>query len=236
MTRFSALFFTGLFLVSLSFFSSCGKVGDITGLSDEEVAELIEAAVAQANGGLAEELESISAELEELTLDDLCENLYVDTLSFEKQATNRTAARETVWTFDLICGVLDLPQSADLTYWAEGSYATPRMDSDDEASFDGTVDGLQPTASSTIWNGAYQRLATQDLSFKNQNSISSDLLLTLVNITVVKGSQEISSGTATFTYDITENGTSSSFIGSLIFNGNGTATLDLNGSVHTIYL
>lgn len=236
MTRFSALFFTGLFLVSLSFFSSCGKVGDITGLSDEEVAELIEAAVAQANGGLAEELESISAELEELTLDDLCENLYVDTLSFEKQATNRTAARETIWTFDLICGALDLPQSADLTYWAEGSYATPRMDSDDEASFDGTVDGLQPTASSTIWNGAYQRLATQDLSFKNQNSISSDLLLTLVNITVVKGSQEISSGTATFTYDITENGTSSSFIGSLIFNGNGTATLDLNGSVHTIYL
>lgn len=236
MTRFSTLFFTGLFLVSLPFFSSCGKVGDIAGLSDEEVAELIEAAVAQANGGLAEELESISAELEELTLDDLCENLYVDTLTFDKQATNRSASRETIWTFDLICGALDLPQSAELTYSAEGIYSTPRMDSDDEASFDGTVDGLQPTASSTIWNGAYQRLATQDLSFKNQNSISSDLVLTLVNITVVKGSQEISSGTATFTYDITENGTTSSFIGSLIFNGNGTATLDLNGSVYTIYL
>lgn len=236
MTRFRELFFTTLFLVSVTFFTSCDKLGDIAALSDEEVAELIEAAVAQANGGLAEELESISAELEELTLEDLCDNLYVDTLAFDKQATNRSASRETVWTFDLICGTLDLPQSAKLTYGAEGIYSTPRMDSDDEASFNGTVDGLQPTSSSTKWNGQYQRLATQDLTFKNQNSISSDLVLTLVNITVVKGSQEISSGTATFTYDVTENGTTSSFIGSLIFNGNGTATLDLNGTVYTVYL
>lgn len=236
MTRLKTIFLSTLFFGSALAFSSCEKVGDIASLSEEEIAELIESGLALDNGGLAEELESIAAELEDLTLEDLCETLHVDTLDFAKTGATREAARQTIWTFDLICGALDLPQTADLTYQADGTYSTPRIESEDEASFAGKVDGLQPTSSSTTWNGQYQRLASQDLDFKSQNAVETELVMTLVNITVVKGSQTISSGTASFTFDINENGTTTSHIGSLIFNGNGSATLDLNGNTHTIYL
>ncbi|MEL6673721.1 MAG: hypothetical protein AAFR61_16060 [Bacteroidota bacterium] len=224
----------GLLAVALTL-SACGRI-DLSALLEEDVAEIVEAAVAEVTGGLADHVAEITAQLEELSLEDLCDSTYSNSSSYTSPGNLRSSTYEMSWSADLICNSLSVPQSALLTYQAEGTYDTPRISSQDSSSFSGSITGLELTSPSTSWSGTYTQDAAQDLDFREERSILSKLEIDLNSLLVVKQSQEISSGAGTFSLEIEEDGETKSYAGSIVFLGNQTGTITINGETYPFQL
>jgi len=228
-----------LFLLALALFACSQEPETAAVLTEEEVAEIMKATFSETNGGVSEEMVAITEEVEQLTLTDICDSLFTDTLlyTFGPQA-GREARLEADWSLEISCGgLLDLPETADVGYNSAIAYSTPRIDSDDAASFSGTLSGLKLTDPVYFWSGTYQRSGTQELRFRTQNNINTELDITLSNIEISKGVEPtILSGSGTYSAEITLNGNTSPYVGTLTFNGNGTATVVINGMAYTINL
>ena len=84
-------------------------------------------------------------------------------------------------------------------------------------------------------NGAYTRNGSQESKIGQQNSFTSTLTITASNLLVDKSTQEINGGTASFTLEGSgSGGTNITYTGSIVFNGNQSATLTLNGNSYPL--
>lgn len=129
------------------------------------------------------------------------------------------------------------PESLSYHASYEGSYDTPRMASDDSATSDWTISGLDASASNANFDGSYTRNGSQVSKVRNQNAFTSNLNYSLDNILVSKSTHQIVSGSATVAfYGQSTSGNTWSYNGEVVFNGNGTATLTINGNTYTINL
>jgi len=111
------------------------------------------------------------------------------------------------------------------------------MSSDDSSSSNWTVSGLGASSANAVFAGSYNRIGSQVSKVRNHNTFTSTLHYTLTNINVSKTDHHIVSGTASLTFDgQSTSGNTWTYNGSVTFNGNGTATLSINGNTYTINL
>ena len=111
------------------------------------------------------------------------------------------------------------------------------MQSSNAGSRNLVLTGLQPQSASYTLNGAFTRTGSHTSKVRNQNTFDTNVSINITSVTVDKSTMKITGGTGTA--DVTcevSNGNSYSFTGSLVFNGNGTATLTINGTDYTITL
>jgi hypothetical protein len=128
-------------------------------------------------------------------------------------------------------------QSATFTSASSGLYTKPRIESDDSSTFSATVTGLQSSSSTITYNATFERIGTQQLTTNlNTRSVSSDFSATIVDLIVGKSDYEVDSGTGTFSLTGTTNQGNFSYNGSIVFNGDNTATITINGNQYTIDL
>jgi len=125
--------------------------------------------------------------------------------------------------------------SSNLVY--NGSFSGPNLSSTNSGSSIFTVEGLSPTALDFVINGEYKRSGSFQSKIDTTNHGNSNVDIVVKALTITKSDRTIASGTATIsiTGDVPKKG-NFSYTGTLVFNGDGTATLTLNGTVYTINL
>ena len=237
MTNSNLFFALALLFTGSLFFTSCSKVEDLIELSEKDASEIIESALQKSTGGFVDNLETFAQELaNEISLEAICDSLYLESFTYDYQGSLTEASYASDYTYQLTCNDLNIPQSGVFSSTTDTDYNTPRIESDDTASFDGDVSGLEISAPDMIFAGTYNRGGLQELSFANQRQVNSTLEMDLTGLTVNKETVNLTGGTGTVTLSGTTQDTAFSHSGSITFNGNDTATLILNGTTYVIDL
>lgn len=147
-----------------------------------------------------------------------------------------TASYNHVWVATLNCNS-NVPQSLGLTGTYTGSYSSSRMESTNSGTRNWSLTGLLPNAPAYTLNGSFVRNGSHTSKVRNQNTFTVVINTELTNVTVDKTTYRITGGTGTCTAVCSvSNGNSYNFNGSILFNGNNTATLTINGNTYTIQL
>lgn len=225
-----------------SFIFSCSNgddsVTETQTLTEEEAVEIVAASLAKESAGLNETTyEYAKTYEEEVSLNAQCNQQVSDSYNFSHNGSVVQAVYNYNWSFTINCNGLNVPQSATFNSSGNGIYTTPRIESDDFSAFTATVSGLQPSSSTMTFNATYLREGTQQLTTNlNTRSVSNDFNATIVDLIVGKSDYEVDSGTGTFTLSGSTNQGNFSFDGSILFNGDNTALVSINGNQYTINL
>jgi hypothetical protein len=134
----------------------------------------------------------------------------------------------------MACSALNVPQNATFSTLTLSMYSSSRVVSDDNGNFMGNATGLQPTILTMNINGEYIRAGTQVLNFRDQKEITSTLSIELSELEMRKQGFEILSGNGTIEFTGSAADGTFSFDGTIVFNGNKTATLTINGTTYEI--
>jgi len=206
-------------------------------LTEEEAVELVEASLQKNTGGLNETTKTYSEDLTtDITLNEVCGILYEETFPYTYNGNFITANYIIVWSYQMSCNTLNIPETAEFNATSSGVYTTRRIESNDVSQSSLSVSGLQPTSDTYLFNGNFKREGNQQITLnQNTRSVNSTVSLEITNLTVDKENYEIISGNGTVELTgSTNQGNSFSFEGSIIFNGNGSATLTINGNGYEI--
>jgi len=141
------------------------------------------------------------------------------------------------YNYTLNCNTSNQPDNVTGSATDAGSFDGPRLSSNNTGSATFKVAGLTQNATTYAVNGEYKRMGTFTSKVGDKTSSTSTVDVTLSNILINKSNKTITSGTATVTVSgsNTKNG-SFNFTGSITFNGNGKATVTLNGTVYIVNL
>jgi len=139
-----------------------------------------------------------------------------------------------VYSFILNCDN-NLPDSLSGALSFNGSFSGPNLSITDMGSAAFTVQGLSSKTAYYVLNGEYKRTGAfqSKVNSTNQGTTSIDIIVSA--LTVTKPVRAIISGTATITVsgNVPKKG-NFSYTGTIVFHGNGMATLTLNGTAYTV--
>lgn len=237
----SRLFFL---LVAILLLSSCRKNDTTTTtVTADDAADAITYAFESSSGGTADEL----ADASQYTLNQgygktegantlSCGVPFDSTITLTYNSANTTASYTHNWHMLLSCNG-PVPTSLAFEGSYSGNFNGLRMQSANTGTRALTVTGLEPSAQVYTFNGSTSRTGSHTAKVRNQNTFNVTIQSNLSNVTVSKSTYRITGGSGTVTATCNEsNGTSKTFNGTIVFNGNSTATLTINGTNYTIQL
>lgn len=229
-------YFVGVFSVIIS----CSNDDDtsVNTISEQDAVEILEASLKTSSGGFNITSKNFSEALSTtITANEVCGTLYQDTYPFTHNGMYVEADYSINWFYELSCNMFNIPQIVELKTESNGSYTTQRMYSQDAAETGLTITGLSPTYSVFTYNGYLKREGQQTI-VTNQlsKSINSTVGVDFIDLLVEKYNYSIVSGSAAFDIQVITNANSLSFVGTIVFEGNGIATVIVNGNSYTINL
>ncbi|EPR67062.1 hypothetical protein [Cyclobacterium qasimii] len=228
--------FTAIAIFSLI---SCTKEEDMeikNEVSEEEVIVVIESSLQKSTGGLNEMTNTFSKELTtNITLNELCGNLYENSYNYNYNETPILADYDIDWSYMMACNSFNVPQMVAFEANSVGSYSTSRINSNDISIIDIDISGLQPSASTLLFSGIFNREGTQSITTNlKTRSLTSTFNVDLVDVVIDKSNYIISSGSGTFILSGLSQNIPFSFNGTIVFNGNGSVTLTVNENDYEI--
>ncbi|MDP5082237.1 MAG: hypothetical protein NWP87_06225 [Winogradskyella sp.] len=228
-----------LLSITICYLTSCSKDNSpivFSEVTEEEAAELIETSLQKSTGGLNEITKTYSEELTtDITLNESCDTAYEESFTYSYNTNSIQADYLTNWSYEMTCTDLDVPESVVFEASSAGNYTTTRIVSEDTMQTSASISGLQPSSQTLIFNGSFKREGAQEITINlNTRSLSSSLKVDFTNLIVDKSTYAITSGTGTASLMGINQNNSFSFEGTVVFNGNGSATLTLNGNSYQI--
>lgn len=211
-------------------------------VTSDDAADVITYALQSSSGGYAnqcsETAEYLSSEGLRSTQSLQCGVLFDSTVSFSYNGNNLTANYSLQWELLLNCDSMNLPQSLSFTSPYSGNYDGPLMSSSNSGNLNWTVTGLASGNSVPYtFSGNFTRNGNHTSKVRNQTSFSSDLQITVMGVAVDKVTQQITGGTANASLTCqSSTGNNYSFSGTIVFNGNGSATLTIGSNTYSIDL
>lgn len=135
------------------------------------------------------------------------------------------------------CNTSNEPDNLANNILYRGNFSGPNLTTADTGSAIFTIAGLTFSAKTYVLNGEYKRSGSFQSKVGNDASGHSNVDIVVTNLVLNKPTRKIASGSAT----ISITGSTSkhgdfSYTGTLVFNGDGTATLTINGTVYAINL
>lgn len=229
-----------LFIVT--FTTSCDRdnddTPDLVEISEEDAVDVIEGALTMNTEGLVSEVENASEVADKYAEKTLspCGVTFDSTFTVSRDNVFITASYTNLLEWTVYCNNAEIPESLDFGRESQGSYETTRMESFDASSSTWNLDNLI-LGTEYVLNGDYSRSGSQTSKIRDENSLTSTVEMSLTNLNVDKGSRRIQSGTA----DVTISGQSStghnlSVEAEVIFQGNGSAIVVVNGNSYEIDL
>jgi len=141
------------------------------------------------------------------------------------------------YSHTLNCNTSNQPDNVANALTFHGSFDGPRLSSNDSGSATFTIAGLTENATNFVVNGEYKRDGSFQSKVGDKASGNSHVDLTVVNVKLSKPGRKIVSGTGTLSVTGTgPKGANFSYTGTIVFNGDGTATLTISGTVYTVNL
>ena len=235
--------FVALLLGALTFTTACEKEDvdnpDTTeALTEEEAVVLVEASLATETEGLAAEtMVAVSVTTDEANSTPIpCGETQDSTYTFSRNGDYFTANYLTTLSWTPFCSNAGFLQSMSVSRTTDGSYSGNRISSVDSSTGTLTISNIL-TGTAYVIDGTFTRSGSQTIEAMETRSVTTETEFELADLNVNKGSRRIESGTATFT--ITgENAQMQTFVieGTVIFLGNGAATVIINGNQYSIDL
>lgn len=205
--------------------------------TNDEASEIVSSSLTYGTGGMAYSAEDLAKEMEgSLSLSEICDSTFVFAYDFDYSNTRYEAAFGVDLSYTIECNQFMVPTTASVTSDLEGSYATQRVEGEDEATFTGSISGLNPAESNFTLIGSYSRTGGQKVTVREEKSVTSTMQVDLTSMTISKTSYEILSGAGTYSINGTYNGEAFSFSGNFTFDGGGAVTIYVNGEAYTIDL
>lgn len=141
------------------------------------------------------------------------------------------------WSWLVSCSSAKVPASLTYKLTSTGQYKAPSATSTDQGQASMTVAGLQVSSNTYNLSGSYTRVGTESITAPSTTrTLSSTVAITATNVQVDKSSYKIQAGsTATAVISgKSSTGNSFSFNASIVFNGDSTATITINGKTYTV--
>lgn len=206
-------------------------------VTEEEAATLVEASVSSRSGGAVATVTDVSATAESVS-GGPC-NLPGDTtisVNGVNAFASYTYSNNLSWLLE--CNNLGAPLQLTFNTTATAGFDAERWDGTSESMGSLVLTGLQPQQMQYTANGAMVLDGTVTGSLRQRDpSLQSSLDLALINLTIRKSDQYITGGTGNFTLTVTNGAGQSQMIsGSIVFNGDGTATISIGNRSYTITL
>lgn len=236
--RNSKLFLASILSITTFSCSLDPKIDPKVAISEEEAVAIIEGFLAGESAGMEETISEYARTYqEEFSLDVQCNQEIAESYNFSNDGSVVQADYKYNWTFTVSCNGLNVPQSAVFNSIGNGTYSSPRIESEDSSAFAATVTGLQPSSSSVIFSGTYQRKGTQQLRTDQKvRNLSTEFNANIENVKVEKAGYHLDSGSGMFILKGSSDQGNFSISGSIVFNGGKSATVTINGNEYTIDL
>ncbi|MCH2046445.1 MAG: hypothetical protein MK212_20185 [Saprospiraceae bacterium] len=235
-SNFLKILFTALVFATL--LTSCKDDDTLNGITEEEAVEIVGSSMESSTGGMVESIEDYSEELvNDIAQNGICNQTYQDTIPFTYNGVRVQANYTFTWLYTIVCNNLSIPTNVSFDATSSGTYTSNRINSNDNSSLAMDVSGLELLTPELNFAGTYNRRGSQDITFNSNNrSIESDFNITLTDVKVNKTTFKITSGSGSFTLSGTSGSGAFNHAGTIIFNGNSSATLTINGNNYTISL
>ena len=141
------------------------------------------------------------------------------------------------YTHTLNCNSSSQPDNIANALTYHGDFNGPRLTSTNSGTATVTIAGLTQGATNFVVNGEYKRAGSFQSKVGNKASGNSNVDIVVTNLTIKKSNRTIASGSGTISITGTgPKGVTFSYTGTIVFNGDGTATLTINSTVYTINL
>ena len=210
-----------------------------TNVTSDEAADMVASSVSSNSNGVANVADDATLSATTMTnAHAKCGTVRADTISRQSAAgATTTYSYNLTYNYTVNCNSSSQPDSLMSSLIYSGSFNGPNLSSSNSGSSIFTVSGLLPTATDFVINGEYKRAGTFKSKIDTTNAGNNNIDIKIAALTLKRPGRSIVSGSATIsiTGTVPKKGTFS-YTGTLVFNGDGTATLTINGTVYKINL
>jgi hypothetical protein len=230
---------------------SCKKdgVSTSTAVTTDQAADIAAGSLAENSGGLATVTDDIAVNAQGLSsvnglnvnsqgtssVHQACGSTLTDSLTSSLSIDSVTINYFFKYARTLNCNANSLPDNVINAVTYHGSFDGPRLSSSNTGSSTFTIAGFSQTALSFVVNGEYKRTGSFTSKIGNKASGNSNVDIVVTNLTITKTTRKIASGNATIAITGTgPKGVAFSYTGTLVFNGDDTAILTINGTAYNI--
>ncbi|MCA6075278.1 hypothetical protein [Fulvivirga sedimenti] len=228
-------------LITVGFLTACNDEGEkISPEASEEVSLLVAASVASNTYGVNALLqESVAlyqtAQGSANGRSAVCD--YTDSGSEQISSTDGSMVTYNYsYSYDVSvnCSSIQVPVSLSVDFTYSGSFDGPKLtwSHDGNGDFEISLDANQ----NLVYNGTYDRSGEYNVKERENINGSSNVDITLTSLTIDPETQTIISGSGLYEIQVTRSDRSYTLKGSITFNGDGTASLIINGSTVTFNL
>jgi len=236
MKKISLLKSAFLLFAAGSLVVSCSKDDDNDsqqGITEEEAAEVAQRSVDPASGGVVAQLNTsvtIAASASFLGPANCGVQKTNNYSGSSTQGATISYAYSYGWNWTLTCAGTQ-PQRFDFAYSGSAGYDGPRIATSGSTAATANITGLESSASQYVVNTSYEHNGNTTSKIGNKNSFTSKVQISSANINIDKVTRKIQSGSAAVTITgSTTQGSSFNYNGTIVFNGNNTATVTLNSN------
>ncbi|HTE00185.1 MAG TPA: hypothetical protein VK668_12915 [Mucilaginibacter sp.] len=241
-----------IFLLLLVVAVSCKKTDNsaLAAVTADDAADMAASSLAENSYGLATVTDNVSANalavasvatgsqsVNSVGAHKECGSTWVDSLSNSGASGSVSFSYFFKFGHTLNCNANSQPDNISNVLIFHGNFDGPRLTSSNTGDATFTIAGLTQNATSYVINGQYNRKGSFQSKVGNKKSGQDSVNLVVTNLTLTKPGRKISGGTGTITIAGTTSAHGSfSFTGTLVFNGDGTANLTVEGTVYLIDL
>jgi hypothetical protein len=214
-----------------------------TSVTTDQAADLAAGSLASNSNGIASLSDAVSANAQTVTSVNTQTVNSTGVASIHQEcgttltdsATNSGSADSVTWnyfvkyTHTLNCNASSQPDNIVNTLAFHGYYSGPNLTKTDTGSAHVTIAGLTTAATQFVINGEYMRTGSFSSKIGNKASGNSSVDILVTNLTLSKPGRKITGGTATITVSGTSTKGSFNFTGTIVFNGDDAATLNIKG-------
>jgi hypothetical protein len=213
--------------------------GSAGSVSNDEAADMVANSLSVSSNGVVNIAGDVTSQATSFARSHLgCGTLRSDTISRQSPSGSSTTYTYNLqYNYVVICGTDSKPDSLSSSLIYSGSFNSANLSSSNSGSTIFGVAGLDSAASDFVINGEYKSSGSFSSKIDTANHGSNNIDIAIKALTLKKTNRSIASGTATIVVNgsVPKRG-SFSYTGTLVFNGDGTATLTLNGTVYKINL
>jgi len=242
------LLLAGIITLSGMFvFISCDKddetVAEDLPATETEAAEMVASSLAGGTSGAASDIETVVALANEAvgyesnlrsasaTNKSLSCGESADTTIVTSGGTSLITYQNTkTYQYALECDESGNPVMLDVSFSYSGEFDAPRLGSTHSVSGDFEITQIEYTSDMYLINGTWQRSGGFESKIRNKANRQATIQFELVDVAVEKEPKEIDNGTIHFTISGGSGRGEFSYDGTITFNGNGEATIEISGT------
>jgi hypothetical protein len=213
--------------------------GVTSNVSNDEAANMVASSLSVSSNGVINIVSDVTNDATSFARAHLgCGTLRSDTISRQSPtSSNTTYTYNLQYNYVVICGTDNKPDSLSSSLIYNGNFNGANLSSSNSGSTIFGVSGLDSAAADFVINGEYKSVGSFSSKIDTANHGNNNIDIAIKELTLKKPARSITSGTATIAVSgsVSKRG-SFNYTGTLVFNGDGTATLTLNGTVYKINL